>query len=232
NGTRAEGTAGGFSAEDILKEIFGSGKASRGDPFQGDQFGRASGFGTGAQGQQTAQRGADAEATLFVSLEDLARDEKVRLDLPTGKTVSVSVPKGVEDGQVIRLKGQGYGSGGGGDAGDALITVQIRKHALFERDGTNLRINLPVTLYEAVLGAKVKVPTLSGQVALTLPKGTSSGQVFRIKERGLFRKDKTRGDIFARVEIVLPKDGSSDLDTMMKVWRDQRPYKVRGTDFE
>lgn len=228
---QAGGGRGGFSPEDILSEIFG-GTGKRGSTFGDGSFGRDP-FGGGGAGARTASsKGQDAEVTLNVDLEALGRDEKVRVSLPTGKTLSVNLPHGVVDGQTIRLKGQGYETAGPGPAGDAHITVKIKPHPLFERVGDNLRLDLPVTLDEAVLGAKITVPTLSGKVALGLPKGASSGQLLRIKERGIYAKNGKRGDILARVSIQLPKGPNPDLETIMQVWRDQRPYKVRGSEFD
>ncbi|MEP2943702.1 MAG: J domain-containing protein [Hyphomicrobiales bacterium] len=218
-------TGGGFSAEDILSEIFGgqrSARSSAGNPFGGANR---------ASQTQAAHTGEDVSVSIQVSLEELGKTEKVRLEMPNGKTLSVALPAGVEDGQIMRLRGQGE-KGLRGAAGDALVTINIKKHPLFKRDGETLRIDVPITLYEAVLGAKVKVPTLSGQVALGIPKGGNGGQVLRIKERGILKKNGTRGDILATLRIVLPDDGTSDLETMMQVWRDQRPYKVRGPGFD
>lgn len=218
-------SGGGFSAEDILSEIFGSGRG--GGPSTSNPFG-----GHSARTQsQTASTGEDISVSIQVSLEDLGKKDKIRLEMPNGKTLSVALPAGVENGQVMRLRGQGE-KGFRGAAGDALVTINIKKHPLFKRDGDTLRLDVPITLYEAVLGAKVKVPTLSGQVALGIPKGANGGQVLRIKERGIFKKDGKNGDILATLRIVLPDDGTSDLETMMQVWRDQRPYKVRGPGFD
>ncbi len=227
-GRRSAGGQGGFSAEDILGEIFGSKGGGGGGPFGGaggGPFGGASGHSQ----QNTRSRGAkgqDVNAALQVTLEDLARKEKIRVELPSGKTLSVALPNGVTDGQVIRLKGQGE-AGFSGANGDALITINIRKHPLFKRDGDALRIDVPVTLYEAVLGGKVTVPTMKGSVSLAIPKGTSGGQTLRIKDRGIIKRDGTIGDVLATLRIILPEDGMQDLETMMQVWRDQRPYNVR-----
>lgn len=227
--------SGGFSAEDILSEIFGGARGAKVNMGGGAEnpFGGASetfrqtrpGAGPGAS------TGDDIAVTVQVSLEDLETNEKIRVEMPNGKTLSVALPAGVEDGQVIRLRGQGE-RGFRGAAGDALVTVSIKKHPLFKRDGDHLRLDVPITLYEAVLGAKVKVPTLSGQVVLGIPKRANGGQVLRIKERGILKKDGGKGDILATLRIVLPEDGTADLETMMQVWRDQRPYKVRGPGFD
>jgi DnaJ-class molecular chaperone len=110
--------------------------------------------------------------------------------------------------------------------GDALITVTIAEHPLFKRDGANLRLELPVTLYEAVLGGKVRVPTLDGAVQLAIPPRTSSGRTFRVKGKGLPSKDGA-GDLYATVRIMLPEGGDAELEELMEKWRDGKPYDPR-----
>ena len=145
--------------------------------------------------------------------------------LPTGKEIDVRIPAGLADGQTIRLKGQGL-PGPRGSAGDALITVSIAPHPLFQRDGADLRLDLPIALYEAVLGAKVRVPTLDGAIEVAIPAGTSSGRTLRIKGKGLPSKDGA-GDLYVSARIVLPEHGEAELEGMMKRWREQKPYDPR-----
>ncbi len=213
---RAGGRGGGFRGfggiDDILKDMLGGVSGARGRA----QFG-AEDF--------AAAAGHDVAATLTVTLGDIARGSSRRVRLPTGKEVDVKVPVGIEDGKQIRLKGQGF-AGPGGQAGDALITIAVARHALFERDGANLRLDLPVTLYEAVLGGKVRVPTLDGAVELAIPPGTSSGRVFRLKGKGLPGKDGA-GDLLASIRIALPEGGDSELDELMRKWRTRKPYDPR-----
>ena len=147
------------------------------------------------------------------------------MQLPTGKEVEVKIPAGLAEGQQIRLKGQGL-AGPRGRAGDVLITVSVAPHPLFERDGTDLRLELPITLYEAVLGGKVRVPTLDGAVELAIPAGTSSGRTFRLKGKGFPAKDGT-GDLLATVRIVLPEGGDAELDELMRKWRDEQAVRSR-----
>jgi DnaJ-class molecular chaperone len=130
----------------------------------------------------------------------------------------------LSDGQQIRLKGQGFSDGG--PPGDAIVTVHIAKHPYFERDGANIRLDLPVTLYEAVLGGKVRVPTLDGAVDLNIPANTSGGRTFRLKGKGLPDKGGT-GDLLATIRIVLPDENDSALQELMQTWRDTRPYDPR-----
>src|SRR5215469_3300512 len=170
-GARAGGM-GGF--EDLLKGMF-SGAAG----------GRRTGFDTRFEHEDFAapQAGRDVPVALTISLAEAAKGATRRVHLPNGKEVDVKIPVGLTDGQQIRLRGQGMA--GPGAAGDAIITVTVAPHPLFTRDGANLRIDLPVTLYEAVLGGKVRVPTLDGAVELAIPAGTSSGRRFRLKGKGL-----------------------------------------------
>ena len=148
-----------------------------------------------------------------------------RVHLPSGKDIEAKIPAGLADGQTIRLKGQGL-QGPDGSVGDALITVSIAPHPLFKRDGANLRLELPITLYEAVLGAKVRVPTLDGAVELAIPRGTNSGRTFRLKGKGMSSKDGA-GDLYVTVRIMLPGQHEPELEELMRKWRDQKPYDPR-----
>lgn len=206
--------AAGFSAEDILREFMG-------------------GAG-GAAGQQQSpprqpaakQKGADAKTIIRVALEDAVSGANVKVKLPTGRSIDVKLPKGVSEGQQIRLKGQGYTSPVGGDAGDAIITVRYAKHKYIRVDGADLRIDLPITLYEAVLGGKIRVPTLSGTVELNIPPGVDLTKSLRLKGKGQTVDGKT-GDIYIALRVALPEGGDSDLESLMRFWRDQKAYKVR-----
>jgi DnaJ-class molecular chaperone len=150
-----------------------------------------------------------------------------RMRLPTGKDVDVKIPAGLTDGQQIRLKGQGL-PGHGGPAGDALINVAIAPHPLFKTEGANLRLELPITLYEAVLGTKVRVPTLEGAVELAVPPGANAGRTFRLKGKGLPIRGG-RGDLFVTTRIVLPDRPDPELEEMMRRWREGKPYDPRKT---
>jgi DnaJ-class molecular chaperone len=211
---RRGGGGGGF--EDILRDVFGglggSGRARRGGPqFEEEDF--------------APPPGRDVTATATITLEEAAKGTTRRVQLPTGKELEVKVPAGLTDGQTIRLKGQGLAVVGG-KAGDVLITVSIAPHHLFERDGNDLRIELPVTLYEAVLGGKVRVPTIDGAVELSIPANTSSGRTFRLKGKG-FPAKSGAGDLMATVRIVLPEQGDQALEELMRSWRELRPYDPR-----
>jgi DnaJ-class molecular chaperone len=215
---RSGGRQGGFGGfEDVLKDMFGGMGGRRRTGFGGRQQFSPEDFGAPPQGR-------DVGATVTISLAEAASGGSRRVHLPTGKDVEVKIPAGLADGQQIRLKGQGMP--GAGAVGDALITVNIAPHPLFERDGADLRLELPLTLYEAVLGAKVRVPTLDGAVELAIPAGTSSGRTFRLKGKGLPGKGE-RGDLFATVHIALPARADAELEELMRKWRDSRPYDPR-----
>ncbi len=222
---RAGAQAGGFSAEDILKEFmsgFGGAQARTSrttgaggwDPFTGSM---------GGGGRYRSNKGEDAGVTLTVTLEDAHNGGSVPLRLPTNKVVNVKLPDKVEDGQQIRLKGQGMPSHLGGEPGDAIVTVRFERHRQFRRDGSDLRVDVPITLYEAVLGGKVRVPTLDGEAELTLPANINTAKALRLKGKGLYGN----GDLYASLRIVLPAQGDPDLESLMRFWRDQKPYKVR-----
>ena len=204
---------GDFSADDILGDILGG-------------FGRGGG-GMRGGARHHAQRGQDVTATAAVTLEQIVHGDKVRVDLPTGRTVEVSVPLGTRPGQVIRLKGQGQAGQFGGQPGDAMVTIEFVPHPLFRVDGDTLRREIAVTLDEAVLGAKVRVPTLDGPVTLSVPAKSSGGRALRLKGKGLPRAGGGRGDLLVTLKIVLPEGGDPDLETLMKKWRETRRYTAR-----
>ncbi len=208
------GGGGGGGFEDILRDMFGGAARSRA---RGAQF-EPEDFGAPATGQ-------DLHASLTISLPEAAKGSKARVHLPTGKDVEVKIPAGILSGQTIRLKGQGWPSATG-KAGDALITVNVAPHPLFTPDGSDLRLDLPITLYEATLGGKVRVPTLDGPVELAIPAGTNSGRTFRLKGKGLHTKDAT-GDLLATVRIVLPERTGDEFKELMKKWRTSSPYDPR-----
>jgi DnaJ-class molecular chaperone len=208
---------GGGGFEDILRDMFGGARARGGRQaqFEPEEF------------TQQAPPARDLEAALTISLEDAAKGATKRLHLPTGKEVDVKIPAGLTNGQQIRLKGQGYPSPwNGGGPGDPHNTVAMAQPPVFTVDGNDLRLDLPVTLYEAVLGAKVRVPTLDGAVQLAIPPETSSGRTFRLKGKGMHTKSGT-GDLLATVRIALPDGSDSALKELMRQWRDSKPYNPR-----
>src|SRR3954470_8738148 len=205
------GFEGGAGFEDILKSMFGGGGA-RGGATAFDE----SPFGVDL----------DLSVTMSVSLEEAVKGGEKRVRLPTGKELNVKIPAGVVAGQQIRLKGQGE-TAPGHPPGDLLITISIAPHAFFKVDGSDLRVDLPVTLYEAVLGAKVRVPTLGGAVELSIPKNTSSGRTFRLKGKGLPKSGGGSGDLYFTTRIMLPDGNDAELEALMQKWRDSHPYNPR-----
>ena len=153
------------------------------------------------------------------------------MTLPTGKTVALTLPQASTDGQVIRLAGQGRPSPTGGPPGDALVTVRFVPHPLFKPEGADLRLDLPVSLDEAVLGAKIPVPTLSGKVQVTIPPHSSSGRVLRLKGKGL-PKAGGHGDLLVTPRIVLPDGADGELDALMRTWREAGKQSPRGPAFD
>jgi DnaJ-class molecular chaperone len=208
-----KGGGGDFSADDILSDILGG-------------FGRGAGGPRGGA-RQHAQHGQDVTATAAVTLEQIVHGEKVRVDLPTGRTVEISVPVGTRPGQAIRLKGQGHPGTLGGRSGDALVTIEFVPHPLFKMEGDTLRREIAITLDEAVLGAKVRVPTLDGPVTLSVPVKSSGGRALRLKGKGLPRAGGGRGDLLVTLKIVLPEGGDAELEALMKKWRENRRYAAR-----
>ena len=225
SGGPAGGASGGGGFDDILNDILGGFGARRG----GGPSGSA---GAGAGRSSMPQAGKSVDVLLQVTLEELARDGKARVTLPSGKTVDMKIPAGTEEGDKIRLRGQGHPGLNGGPAGDVVVEIRFRPHKLFEVKGSDLHLNLPLTLYEAVLGAKVRTPTLDGAVNLTIPAGSSGGKIMRLKGKGLPTKTGGHGDLLVRLDIVLPPHGDDELDTLMKAWREVTPYPARGPEFD
>lgn len=192
-----------------------------------DLFGqRASRGGGRGQGQGIRMRGPDRHYTLEVEFLEAARGGTRRITLPGGGTLDVQIPEGIADGQTLRLKGKGGEGIGGGEAGDALVTVMVAGHDQFTREGEDILIELPISIDEAVLGGKVEVPTIDGRVALTIPKGASSGRVLRLRGRGVRRRDRT-GDQLVTLRIVMPPKIDDELETFFKGWRAKHGYDPR-----
>lgn len=231
-GYHAGGPSGGqrgFRADGF--EGFGDDSVDLGDIFEGLFGGRGGmggggGFGGGgARGRaRPMPRGGNVQYRLNVSLPDAATLASQRITLADGKTIDLKLPKGVEDGTQMRLAGKGEEGPGGN--GDALVTIHVAPHAFFMRDGDDIRLDLPVTLDEAVNGAKIKVPTVEGAVMLTVPPGSSSGKTLRLKGRGFTGKGGDRGDQLVTLEISLP-DADADLASRLEGWRDTRPVRSR-----
>ena len=210
-GGGANGAGGRFDGadfDDILSQMFGGG-----GPFGG--------VGAGARAQA---RGVDVRARLEIDLEEAILGAKKRISFSDGRTIDAVIPAGAQDGQVLRLRGQGA-PGRGGVAGDALIELVLRPHPVFRHDGGDLHMDLPVSVPDAVLGAKAEVPTPEGSVTLTIPKGSNTGKVLRLKGRGAVRPESGgRGDLFVRLEVTLPDTPDPALESFAEQWRRERPY--------
>jgi DnaJ-class molecular chaperone len=201
------GGAEGADLSDLFEGLFGGAAGARqrgGGPFGGFR-----------QRARVPEKGADVAYRLKVPFEDAVALKAQRITLADGKTIDLKLPPGIEDGTTMRLGGKGQEGPGG--RGDAIVTIEIAPHRFFTRDGTNIRLNLPVTLKEAVLGAKVKVPTPEGPVILSVPKGTSSGKVLRLKGRGFAGKDGKRGDQLVTVDVDVPSD-DAELQRFAESW--------------
>jgi DnaJ-class molecular chaperone len=181
------------------------------DPADIDEL--LSAFGRGGRPRGGPRRGRDAEYVMTASFLDAANGAQQRLTLPDGRTLDVSIPAGLKDGQVLRLKGQGGPGREGGPAGDALIEVKVAPHKVFRRDENNIEMDLPITLKEAVLGAKVTVPTLKGPVSLTVPPGARDGMRLRLKGRGV-----AGGDQYVILKPVLPTGPEPELAAFLETW--------------
>ncbi len=211
------GASGGQNADlgDIFEGLFGGGRAR-------SQGGGFSGFGGG--GRQAAPKGANVNYRLNVSFEDAARLTPQRITLQDGKTIDLKLAAGVESGTQMRLSGKGQAGPGG--SGDALVTVEVGKHRFFTREpakegGDHIRLDLPITLAEAVRGGPVKVPTVDGAVMLNVPKGATSGKTLRLKEKGFTGKGGKRGDQLVTLLIDLPAEDAA-LAAFVEGWADPR----------
>jgi len=198
--------AGGFDPSDLFADLFGGRR----------------------RGQAAPTRGDDVAATATVPLETIAKGGSARVILPSGRTLEVKIPAGVEDGQQIRLRGQGQPGLRGGEPGDALVTVKAAPHPWFKVEGRDLRVELPVTIYEAALGAKAPAPTLDGKVELAVPAGSNGGRMLRLRGKGLPATDgKPAGDLYVSLKIMLPEEPDADFDAKMRELRDRHGYDPR-----
>lgn len=196
-------TGDGFGPGDIFSELFG------------DAFGRASrgaGF-TGRRGGQRPEGMGDVTVSLGVTVEEIATGAKVMAVFPDGRKLAIKLPRYVEDGQTIRLKGQGNPTPFG-SSGDALVKLHIKPHPLYRIEGRDLHVDLPVSLRDAVLGAKVAVDTPTGKVAVSIPAWSSSDRTLRLKGKGLPLKSEGNGDLYAHVRIMLPEGGDPALQAL------------------
>jgi DnaJ-class molecular chaperone len=216
---------GGFRQQD-----FGGGEqVDLGDMFEGLFGGKRGGggfsSGFGGFGRRPAPKGANVAYRLAVSFTDAVKLAPQRITLQDGKTIDLKLPPGVETGTQMRLAGKGEQGAGG--PGDAIVTIDVQPSRTYRRDGDDVRLDLPVTLSEAVLGAQVRAPTPDGAVMLTVAKGATSGKVLRLKGRGFHRKDKTRGDLLVTLMVDLPAD-DAELIAFVEKWQERDQGNPRG----
>jgi DnaJ-class molecular chaperone len=162
-------------------------------------------------------RGRDLRYRLEVDFLDAVNGAKKRVTMPDGRTLDLAIPAGFEDGQTLRLKGQGERAPGGG--GDVYVEVKVKPHPIFERKGDDIHIEAPISLKEAVLGGKITAPTIAGDVSVNVPKNSSSGTVLRLKGRGAPKKSGGAGDQYVKLKIVLPEGGDKELEEFVKKWK-------------
>lgn len=214
------GQQGGFGGAEFegvdLNEILG-------EMFGGRGAGRAGGRGRG--GGRFASRGADVRGRVEIDLEESIAGGRKRIDFSDGRTLEVSIPKGAVEGQTLRLKGQG--APGPAGPGDAFIELTIRPHPIFRREGESLIMDLPISVPDAVLGGKVQAPTPDGPVTLSVPKGSNSGSILRLKGRGAGGAHGRRGDLLASLVVTLPEAIDGELERFAQSWRNERPYAPR-----
>lgn len=173
------------------------------------------------------KRGGDRTLTLTVDFLEAVNGTKKRVWPSPEKSVDVTIPPGFRDGQILRLAGQGEPGMGGGPPGDALIEVHVKPHLYFHRENSDIRVEVPVTLSEAVLGAKINVPTVSGSVAMTVPKGSDTGTVLRLRGRGVPSPGGHRGDQYVTLKIVLGDKPDTELEEFVRRWQPKHPHNPR-----
>lgn len=205
--------AGGADFGDIFEGLFGGAGRRAGGGFGGGGFGR----------QAPPQKGANVAYRLAVQFVDAATLAPQRITLQDGKTIDLKLPGGVENGTQMRLTGKGQPGAGG--AGDAIVTIEVKPHPFFTRDGDNVLLDLPITLDEAVKGGKVKVPTVDGPVMLGVPAGASSGKTLRLRGKGFTNKAGQRGDQLVTLQIDVPADDPA-IRALVERWHDTRPVRA------
>ncbi|MSO94113.1 MAG: J domain-containing protein [Rhodospirillales bacterium] len=198
----------GMDADDILSELFRH----------------------AAQGQHErhqSERSPDMRYRLEIDFLDAARGVTKEVNLPDGRRLRVAIPPGAEDGQVLRLKGQGIPGVRAGQPGDALIELQVRPHPFFKRKGRDISVEISVTVPEAILGGKVDIPTIAGDVSMTIPAGSNAGTVLRLKGKGIPDPKGTPGDQFVTLRVVLPEQPDSELTEAIAKWVKTHPQTIR-----
>ncbi len=218
DGAKYSSGFGGFNMEDIFADLFA-------DVGRGGERRRP---GDERRGPRVHMRGADVKYAVQVGFLEAALGATKRITLPDGRALDVTIPEGIADGQTIRLKGQGSPGMGDAKTGDALVEVRVTAHARFTRVGLDIHLDLPVTLPEAVLGAKVTVATVHGPVSMTIPKNSNSGDTLRLKGKGVRdAKTRKRGNQYVKLRVALPDPPDPELNELIKRWAKEHPYRVR-----
>ncbi|MDB5561237.1 MAG: putative Heat shock protein-DnaJ-like protein [Hyphomicrobiales bacterium] len=183
----------------------------------------------GRSGGRTSfrMRGADLRFRLAVDFLDAVNGATKQVTLGDGTTIDITIPPGTEDGQVLRLRGKGAPGSGSGSPGDALVEIEVRPHPYFVRDGDNIRLVLPISLREAMLGSKIEVPTPTGRVRASIPENSSSGRVLRLKGKGARRRDGSRGDELVTLQIALPEPPDAELKRFVSSWEAGKLHNPR-----
>ena len=172
-------------------------------------------------------RGEDVRYHLPIEFLEAVTGATKRLTLPDGKTLDVTIPAGIQNGQVLRLRGKGRPGIGDGEPGDALVEITIKPHRFFAREGNDVYLDLPVTLSEAILGARITVPTPTGAVAMTVPKGSNTGTVLRLRGKGVLRRDGSHGDELVRLKVMLPEQPDPELEAFAAKWEGGKAHDPR-----
>jgi len=231
-GQRRGANTGGFGGadfHDIFKDFANQARGRRTggeDPFS--NFGGGFDF-SGSFGDEThpKQKGATVNCWLELDFAEAARGCKKTVRLPTGKELSVNVPAGFEDGQSLRLKGQGMPGLNGAPSGDAMVEIHIKPDPMFSRKGNDIHLDLPITVPEAVMGAKIEAPTIDGPVNVKVPEHANSGTTLRLRAKGIKAKDGTRGDQYVKLRVMLPEKSDKEFIEFVKSWSERKPYNVR-----
>lgn len=198
------------------------------DDIFSDLFGAGFGMGGGPRGAGLKQKGADVSYSLKISFLDAARGGRKRVQIGDGRTLDINIPAGTEDGQGLRLKGQGLPGFGGAPPGDAYVEVKVEPHPFFTRKGQDLHLELPVSLGEAVLGATVQVPTLDGKVSMKVPPGSNSGKILRLRGKGVpGRRGGPAGDLYVTLRVTLPDPPDEELKAFIREWAPRHPDNPR-----
>ena len=198
----------GFQPDDIISSLFG---------------GRG-----GRRGGRQPTRGEDFTVATVISFDEAAKGGTRRVMVPNGEQIDVKIPAGVKEGQQVRVKGRGGAGRTGGPPGDILIDIRIAPHPSMSREGNDIRMELPVTLKEAVLGGKVPVATLTGTVALSIPPNSNSGSTLRLKGRGIQPAGAAAGDLYVKLVITLPESGDAELTKFVEGWKAEYDPRAKG----